>query len=269
MISFAPVKALTEAELIEWNKRAEAKRAADRAIALKMIGRQEDGTPFPSPDEADEQWLRSADLRAPLRQAHAERRAISLRRIDAKDAQSRAEQHLNETTAALAVLGDAKDRSSREASRNLAEQFRSGTIEAAVIEAPDPAALEEARHAVTVAQQAFDRLAQETKTTQAELIQATQRVGYDVLAIVRAELLRLADEIAAHSAATNQLRADLEHAGIVLATLQARRGWRGRIFTTSMNAALYPAPPERLPPVSRDWQKFIARLFEDPEAALE
>jgi hypothetical protein len=145
---------------------------------------------------------------------------------------------------------------------------RSGTVEATVIEAPDPVALEGARHEVAVAQQAFDRLEGETKTTQAELNQATQLVGYSVLAIVRAELLRLADEVAAHSAATSQLRADIEHAGMVLGTMQARRGWRGRIFTSSMNVALYPAPPERLPRASRDWQKFIARLFEDPEASI-
>jgi hypothetical protein len=263
---------LSDDELDTWNRQAEARRQQIRVTALAMIGRQPDGSPFPPADQAEEIRLATADLRAPLAAAVAERHQIALRLIDRKDAAERAQQHRDAAAAELARLEDAEDRSSRLESDRLAAQFRSGTVEpseeVSKIEAPDPDALDQARRAVEIAQAALSQLTAELNSTRGELVAQQRRVGLCVLDVVKGELLKIGREVEAldHLAAT--LRANLASAGFVTANLRARFHWPASIFTTTPREAMHYRPPARPPAPSVDWEAFIAKLYDDPEAEL-
>jgi len=137
-----------------------------------------------------------------------------------------------------------------------------------VIEASAPANLDQIRRAVEVAQKAFDQLTAEAEATHRELVVAQHRTGFCVRDVVRAELLRMAREVEEHDRAAEALRANLQQAGYVTANLQRRRNWHGRIFTESMTAALHYRASDRPPAASVDWEDFINRLYDDPDAAL-
>jgi hypothetical protein len=117
------------------------------------------------------------------------------------------------------------------------------------------------------AQAALDTLRGEAEATRQELALAQHRVGLCVLDVVKGELLAIAGEIGEHERAAAVLRANLDAAGYVTGSLQRRRGW-GRIFTTTMLAALRHQSPARPPAPSVDWEAFIAKLYDDPEAEL-
>src|SRR5262249_25155084 len=95
-----------------------------------------------------------------------------------------------------------------------------------------------------------------------------QRVGFCIRDVLRAELLAMARLVAEHDRVAEGLRANLQQAGFVTANLQRRHNWHGRIFTTTMTAALHYRAPDRPPPASVDWEDFINRLNYDPEATL-
>jgi len=270
---YSTSRALSEDELAEWNRQAEARRAKIREDSLRMIGRDADGKPFPPVDAGEEEWLASADLRAPLRQAIAKREQIASRLADQKAAAERARQHLDAARSALAILEDAETAGSRLAADQLAAQLRSGTVETVASADPDPTTstrLDQGRRAADVAQAAVDQLTGEAEATARELQQARGGVGAAVLDVLRGEILAIGRQVAAldHQAAT--LRANLERAGIVTANLAVRNNWRAaRIITSSTLAAMHPAPPARPLAPMVDWQSFIGRLFNDAAAELE
>ena len=53
---------LSEAELAEWNERAERRREEIGISSLATIGRGPNGRPLPSPDAAEGERLATADL---------------------------------------------------------------------------------------------------------------------------------------------------------------------------------------------------------------
>jgi hypothetical protein len=271
--SYFTGRQLSDEERAQWEHEAEARRAKIREDALRMIGRDADGRPFTPADAGEEKRLASADLRAPLREAIAEREQITARLADQKSAVDRAKLHLDTARTALAQIEDAEAKGSRLAADQLIAQFRSGALEAAVIETRDPATtstLDQARRAVEVAQRALDKLSAEASSTQRELAIAQHQVGRCALDVVKAELLRIGAEVATHDHAAAQGRANLEQAGYVTANLARRHNWpTARIFTSSTLAAMHPAPMDRPPPACVNWNGFINRLMDDAEAELE
>jgi len=104
---------------------------------------------------------------------------------------------------------------------------------------------------------------------QRERVTAQHQVGLRVLDVVRCELLAIAAQVEEHDHAVAVLHSNLEACGVVTAALKRRRNWPGRIFTRRMLTALHHQAPDRAPAPSVNWQDFIARLDEDPEAELE
>jgi len=265
---YTTIKPLSDEELAEHNRRAEAKRAEIRKSSMLLIGRDEHGEPLPSPDLAEEERLRSSDLRGVLRQAQAEREEIAARLAERKAAAGRAEQHLAAVTAELQEAEQDQRKAADRAAVALAERLRTGATSERTIEIEVPASLDLARHAVGVAQAALDTLTREVAAAEHEHRDAQRRVGLAVLDVVKAELLRIGAGVAAHDRAAALGRANLEQAGFVTGNLQRRHQWAGRIFTSSTLTAMHPAPAQRLPPASLDWQAFIVALFDDAAAEL-
>src|SRR5262249_2427127 len=146
-------------------------------------------------------------------------------------------QHLDAAKGELASLEDRAAAGDQREAAELAARFRSGQLEALVLEASAPSNLDQARRAVEVAQQAFDQLTAEAEATHRELVIAQQRVGFCIRDVLRAELLAMARLVAEHDRVAEGLRANLQQAGFVTANLQRRHNWHGRIFTTTMTAA--------------------------------
>jgi hypothetical protein len=272
VVSFSPYSIAgrqpTPDEVAEMNAAAERRREEIRISSLAMIGLDPAGRPLPSPDAAEEERLATADLRGALRQAQAERREVALRLVDQQKAVERAQQHLDTAKGEVTSLEDRSIAGDRLAAVELADRFRSGTVEMLVIEAPMTSNLDQACRAVEVAQKALDQLTAEAEATRRELQTAQQRIGAAVLDVVRGELLRIAREVAAHDRAADELRANLRQAGFVTANLRQRHSWPARIFTRSTLAVMHYRPPDRPPAATVDWQDFIARLFPDADAEL-
>jgi hypothetical protein len=258
-------------ELDEWNRQAEARRASIRAGAMLMIGRDPEGRPLASPDDAEEQRLDTTDLRGALRQAQQERCQVSLRGLDQKDALGRAQAHLEAAQAELRQLEEHAAAGERAAADRLVASFRVSEIEPpGPVSSPATSEIDTARLAVQRVEAAVERLTSEAEATNRELVRAQTQVGLHVLDVVRHELLAIAGQVEDHDRAAAVLRANMQAAGFVTGNLQRRRGWQGvRIFTRRMLAALHYQPPDRPAAASVDWEAFIARLYDDPEAELE
>jgi hypothetical protein len=138
----------TEAEIAEMNAAAERRREEIRISSLAMIGLDPDGRPLPSPDAAEEERLATADLRGALRQVQVERREVALRLVDQQKAVERAQQHLDAAKGEVTSLEDRSIAGDRLAAAELADRFRSGTVEMLVIEAPVTSNLDQACRAV-------------------------------------------------------------------------------------------------------------------------
>jgi len=204
-----------------------------------------------------------------LRQAQAEREEIAARLAERKAAAGRAEQHLAAVTAELQEAEQDQRKAADRAAVALAERLRTGATSERTIEIEVPASLDLARHAVGVAQAALDTLTREVAAAEHEHADAQRRVGLAVLDVVKAELLRIGAEVAAHDRAAALGRANLEQAGFVTGNLQRRRQWPGRVFTSSTLAALHWRPPDRAPSATIDWADFITRLDADAAAELK
>jgi hypothetical protein len=170
--------------------------------------------------------------------------------IDQRKAVERAQPHLEAVAAQLRALEDRAVIGEPAAADELIDGFRSGEVEAPVIEAPATSNLDQARRSVEVARQAFDTLTTEVSSTQREL-QQQHRVGLCLLDVK-------------HDRAAAQRRANLQQAGFVTASLRQRHNWPARIFTSSTLAVTHSRPPT----ATLDWQDFIARLFPDADAEL-
>jgi hypothetical protein len=270
--SYSTGRQLSDEERAQWEREAEARRAKIREDALRMIGRDANGKPFPPPDAAEEERLETADLREPLREAQAARHQIALSGDDQKDALRRAQAHLEGAHAELRQLEERAAAGERAAAARLADSFRGSETPADELTAggwfPATSEIDAAKIAVHRAQNAVATLACEVEATQRELVAAQHQVGLCVLDCVKAEILRIGADVATHDRAAAQGRANLEQAGYVTANLQHRHNWPARIFTTSTLAAMRPAPAEnhRPPAASIDWQDFINRLHDDAEA---
>jgi hypothetical protein len=263
----------TPAEIAEMNERAERRREEIRISSLAMIGRGPDGKPLPPPDAAEEERLATADLREPLRQAQAARHQIALRHVDQKDALRRAQAHLEAAHAELRQLEERAAAGERAAVARLADSFRGSETPAEELTAggwfPATSEIDAAKIAVQRAQNAVATLASEVEAAQRELVAAQHQVGLCALDRVKAEILRIGADVAAHDRAAAQGRANLVQAGYVTANLQRRHNWPARIFTTSTLAAMHPAPGKNhRPAASIDWQDFINRLHDDAEAEI-
>jgi hypothetical protein len=187
--------------------------------------------------------------------------------IDAKDAQARAESHLADSRAVLAQLEEAAAGETAAADQ-LVASFRGSTAEVVETSMPSPMEIEAARLAVQRAEGAGEQLPGEVAAAARELALAQHRVGLCVLDVLKSELLAIARKVEEHERAAAVLRSNLDAAGYVTANLRRRRNWPGRIFTTTMRAALHPTPPARPPAPSVDWEAFIAKLYDYPEAEL-
>jgi hypothetical protein len=263
----------TPDEVAEINARLEARRAAIRADSMRLIGRSPDGSPLPPADAGEEERLATADLRAPLREAIAARRAISLRLADQQNAVERGQAYLETARSELRDLEGRMAAGERDAADRLADSFRGSEKLLASDERLSPPAtseIEAARTAVERAQAAVVTLTGEVVATRGELQARQRRVGLAVLDVVKAELLKIGREVAALDHLAAQLRSNLEQAGYVTGNLAVRHGWRATtIFTTTAREAIHYRPPDRPPAASVAWEQWINRLFADAEVPLE
>jgi hypothetical protein len=269
---YSTSRQLTDDEREEWNRQAEAKREQIRVSALAMIGRDADGRPFSPPDASEEERLATGDLRGALRQAQLDRRQISLRGVDQKDAFARGQQHLENARAELRDLERRSAAGERAAAERLADSFRGSQTPVEELRAsakfPTTSEIEAARLAVQRAEAAVERLAAEAEATRAELGRAQYVVDRAVADVVRQKLLAIAHRIDEHDRAAAELRASMRTAGFATADVQRRPGWRAvRVFTSTMTGIL---DRQALDGTSRaDWRDFIRRLDQDHTAELE
>jgi len=256
---------LSEAQIAEWNRRAEVKdveMAKIRKLLLWQRGLEEDGkTPLPKPDAAEEQRLLTTDLRAPLREARADRAAIRQRLSDRQGAADRAQAHLDLMKSELAELEAVVADGSRIAADELAERLRSaavGPLTRAVASTHD---LGPARQAVEVAERALDTITGEVEAIGREHAAAQHRVDLCIDGAMKADALRCARRIEMLEAEAAQERVNLQAAGYARVP-----------FTASMQEAVTFKRPELLPPPPAStvhWQDYRARLDEDPDAELK
>jgi hypothetical protein len=249
-------KPLTDDELAEHNRRAEASRKEARRLGLLTIGLDADGQPFKKAEAAAEVRLLGTDQREPLRQAHRDLAEVSARVDELLRALDRARAHAERLAAGVRAIeeGDA----AAEAAAREGYAARLGAGEDVVLELPAARDLTGERRVLLNAEMVADAITAKLQLGRNALGKARARVEAAAREVLRVEGgMRLAHEIAEDARTLEQKRSNLYALGNL-----------GIPFSRSMTDALVHTPPPQPSAPTVDWGEALAALIAYPDAEL-